>query len=96
MLLIAKVIGNLIVAGLEILGEQALRLINRHRRRRESLPEVDVRVSDPPQPLTHQAIEHQRAQMNASIAASKKAERAPTVDRNAPTVPPSKPDKLPE
>jgi hypothetical protein len=42
-------------------------------KRRDSLPEVDVTVSEPPHP-GFKDIEHQRAQERASIALSKAAE----------------------
>lgn len=47
---------------------------------------------EPPMPLTHQAVEHQRAQMTASIAASKAAEAE---RRKAITARPAARGKLP-
>jgi hypothetical protein len=54
-------------------------------KRRDSLPEVDVTVSEPPHP-GFKDIEHQRAQERASILASKAAEASAA--RNATTARP--------
>lgn len=57
-------------------------------RRRDTLPEVDVHVSEPPHP-TFKDVEHRRAQERASILASKAAEDS--AKRTATTArPPSK------
>lgn len=94
MLLIASIIGQLIATGAELLAKQLARLVTR---RRHSLPEVDVPVSEPPQPLTYKDVEHIRRQEAESIAASKRAAAAqPPVDRNAITVGAPKAGKLPK
>ena len=89
MLLIAKVIGQALVAVGEFAVEQLVGLVRRATRKgsRDSLPEVDVAVSEPPQPLTFKDVERIRAQERASIEASKAAMRSAATP---------KPDTLPK
>jgi hypothetical protein len=91
MLLIASFVGKLIAAGAELIANQVVRLVK--RRSRDTLPSVDVTVTEPPVPLTYKDVEHQRAQAAASVAASKAAEAE---KRNATTVGPPKAGKLPK
>lgn len=60
--------------------EALVRLVRREQR--ESLPEVDVHVTEPPHPRFTD-LEHQRAQERSSIAASKadEAKRSATTTR---------------